>query len=63
LGQLDGEWQYDPSPEAAAVDLEHFRPVAWAPRGLLDDEVPAAVVRAFSGRGAAFSQIHNGQRV
>jgi hypothetical protein len=56
---LVGAWQYDPSPEAAAVDLENFRPVAWAPRSVLDDEVPAAVVRAWSGRSRSFHEIHS----
>ena len=60
LGQLVGEWQYDPSSQAAAVDLENFRPVAWAPRTVLDDEVPAAVVRAWAGRSTSFHEIHSG---
>jgi hypothetical protein len=59
LGRLDGEWRFDASPDAEAVDLQHVRPVAWAPRALLDDEVPAAVVRAWAGRGTSFSQIHS----
>jgi hypothetical protein len=59
LGQLAGEWQYDPSPQAAAVDLENYRQVVWAPRTVLDDEVPAAVVRAWSGRGTSFHEIHS----
>src|SRR4029453_14840734 len=32
LGQLVSEWQYDASPQAAEVDLENQRRVAWAPR-------------------------------
>jgi hypothetical protein len=32
LGRLVGEWEYDPSPAAAEVDLENFRRVKWARR-------------------------------
>jgi hypothetical protein len=59
LGQLVGEWRYDPSPEAAEVDLANQRQVRWARRSVLDDEVPAAVVRAWAGRGTSFHRIHN----
>jgi hypothetical protein len=59
LGVLAGEWEYDASPDAEEVDLQNFRRVRWARRSLLDDEVPAAVVRAFSGRGSSFTQIHS----
>ena len=58
LGKLVSEWQYDASPQAAKVDLENQRRVAWAPRTVLDDEVPAAVVRQWSGRSTSFHRIH-----
>lgn len=59
LGELVGEWRYDRSKQAAAVDLENVRPVAWAPRTVLDVDVPAAVVRAWAGRGTSFNEIHS----
>lgn len=59
LGEIVGEWKPDYSPEAATVDMYQTRKVRWAPRRLLSEEVPGGVIRAFSGRGSAFSEIRN----
>lgn len=59
LGKLTGRWRGDYSIEAAVVDLHQVRTTKWAPHRLLTEEVPGAVIRAFSGRGSSFSEIHN----
>jgi hypothetical protein len=59
LGQLVGTWRYHRSRQAAAVDLQNVRPVTWAPQAVLEDVVPAAVVRAWAGRSTSFHEIHN----
>ena len=58
LGEISGPWRYDASAAAARVDVHHVRPVVWAP-SMLAESVPGAVIRAFSGRGSSFSEIHN----
>jgi len=57
LGSVDGPWHYDDSGEAAAVDCPNTRPIRWAPRRLLDAEVPGDVIRSFSGRGSSFQRV------
>jgi hypothetical protein len=57
LGEIVGEWKPDYSPGAAAVDMYQTRKIRWAPRRLLSEEVPGGAIRAFSGRGSAFSEI------
>jgi hypothetical protein len=59
LGELKGAWRPDYSPAACAVDAHQVRDVLWAPRRLYSEEVPGSVIRAFSGRGSSFSEIHN----
>jgi hypothetical protein len=41
------------------MDLQNVRPVRWAPETVLEDVVPAAVVRAWAGRNTSFHEIHN----
>ena len=58
LGQLVGKWRYHRSRQAAAVDLQNVRPVKWAPETVLEDGVPAAVVRQWTGSSSSFHEIH-----
>jgi hypothetical protein len=59
VGQLVGKWRYHRSRQAAAVDLQNVRPVRWAPETVLEEVVPAAVVRAWAGRSTSFHEIHD----
>lgn len=59
LGEVAGEWYYDGSETAELVDCHHVRRMHWAPRPLLDAEVPGAVVRAFMRPGTSFERIKN----
>jgi hypothetical protein len=59
LGSFCGPWRYESSAEATVVNVHQVRPVSWAPRSLLDVEVPGAVIRAWVGPGSSFSEIHN----
>jgi hypothetical protein len=57
LGRMHGPWRPDYSEAAIATDVHQVRHCQWAPRPLLSEEVPGAVIRAFSGIGSSFSRI------
>jgi hypothetical protein len=59
LGRITGDWDYDPSPEAASVDLVHVRGCRWAPDPVADAAAPPAVLRTFGRGGRNFQQVHD----
>lgn len=59
LARISGEYRYDISDTAKAVDVHQVRDVEWAPRPLNDLEVPGAVIRRFVGTGSSFSRIND----
>lgn len=54
VGEVTGEWRYDPSAEAWAADLVHVRPCAWAAPA---DVVPGAVLATFARGGRNFQRV------
>jgi hypothetical protein len=58
LCRLTGEYRYDGSEAADAVDVYQVRSAEWA-RPLNDLDVPGGVVRAFVGTSDSFSRIHD----
>jgi hypothetical protein len=58
LGAVCGQWRYDASQQARAVDCHNVRPISWAPRRLLDAVVPGDVIRAFSAQGSTFQRVN-----
>lgn len=59
LCRITGEYRYDRSAQARAVDVHQVRDVDWAPKELNDLQVPGAVIRSFIGTGYSFSRIHD----
>lgn len=59
LGCIEGSWWYDGDERAAAVDLVHVRPCAWANDPVLASEAPAAVLATFGRGGRNFQRIHD----
>jgi hypothetical protein len=59
LGRLTGDWRYDSTEVAAAVDLVHVRPCAWMERPVPRAQVPGAVLATFGRGGRNFQQIHD----
>jgi hypothetical protein len=59
LGCIQGSWRYDGDERAAAVDLVHVRPCAWANAPVLASEVPGAVLATFGRGGRNFQRIHD----
>jgi hypothetical protein len=59
LGRITGDWAYDSSREAAAVDLVHVRGCRWAPDPVTDATAPPAVLRTFGRGGRNFQQVHD----
>lgn len=59
LSRITGEYRYDGSDGACAVDVHQVRDVEWAPKELHDLQVPGAVIRSFIGTGYSFSRIHD----
>jgi hypothetical protein len=57
LGQIQGGWHYDPSDGAEEFDLYNVRPCQWVATPFDGWEVPGAVVRSFSGRGATLQRV------
>ena len=58
LGRVDGPWRYDPSPEAASLDLPHVRAATWLAEPVSPASLPAAVERAFARGGRNFQGTH-----
>ena len=59
LCKIAGQYRYDDSEAARAVDVHQVRDAEWAPRPVNDLEVPGAVIRRFVGTGSSFSRIHD----
>ncbi|WP_432950919.1 GAF domain-containing protein [Kribbella sp. CA-253562] len=59
LGRLAGPWDYDASPGAAAADLVHVRPCAWARTAFAENDVSAATAYSFSRGGRNFQRIRD----
>ncbi|MBO1769911.1 GAF domain-containing protein [Agrococcus sp. TF02-05] len=59
LGRLAGEWRYDASPDASAVDLVHVRPCAWLGEPVADADVPPAVRSTFARGGRNWQRTHD----
>lgn len=59
LGQITGGYRYENSAKAQAVDTHQVRKADWAAQPLGDHEVPAAIVRAFTGPATSFSRIRD----
>lgn len=57
LGRLAGPWRYDPSREAAEVDLVHVRPCDWLDRPVDAEHVPPAVRASFDRGGRNWQRI------
>jgi len=62
LGQINGPWRFDASPEASKWDLNNVRDCEWLTRSYRDWEVPGAVVRSFTGRASSFSRVAPDER-
>jgi hypothetical protein len=59
LGRLGGSWHYDAAADAAAVDLVHVRPCAWATAPIAERAVPPAVRQTFARGGRNWQQTHD----
>lgn len=59
LGQITGGYRYENSAKAKAVDTHQVRKTAWADQPLSELEVPAAIIRAFSGTSTSFSRMRD----
>ena len=59
LGCIEGSWWYDGDERAAAVDLVHVRPCAWANDPVLASEAPDGVLATFGRGGRNFQRIHD----
>ena len=61
LCEITGDWAYDTSGGSIANDLYNIRPAHWHQDPFMDDEVPGAVIRAFSGPGTTLCRIGDHQ--
>jgi hypothetical protein len=57
LCRISGEYRYDVSTAATAVDVHQVRAADWAPTPLNDLDVPGGVIRCFIGTGESFSRV------
>lgn len=57
VGRVTGPWRYVTAPAADRCGIHHVRPTAWAPRAVVRDTVPAAVLAAFARGGLNLQRI------